>query len=93
MPVNARATGEISVRVKFKKSPYQLDTELREVDLRIDESLSGSTSITRTLTLPANTYGFTRLALKRVDFADGSTWRPDTDRCRYSVAGSVLQAK
>jgi hypothetical protein len=87
------STVEISVSVKFKKSPYQLDTELREIDLRIDDALSGPTSVTRTLTLPANTYGLTRLALKRVDFADGSTWKPVTDRCRYSVAGSVLQAK
>jgi hypothetical protein len=84
---------EISVRVKFKESPYQLDTELREIDLRIDDTLAGPIAVTRTLTLPANTYGLARLALKRVDFADGSTWKPVSGRCHYSVAGSVLQAK
>lgn len=84
---------EITVRVRFKESPYQLDAGLGEIDLRIDDALSGATSITKTLTLPANTYGLARVSLKRVNFADGSTWKPASERCRYTVAGSVLQAK
>ena len=75
--------------IKVKDSIYDLDSTTREFPIHV----SGSEGRQR-LQLVESAVGFETVAVEQVNFADGTSWKPEHRlACAYRSAGSIVQAK
>jgi hypothetical protein len=80
---------DLMAYIKVKDSIYDLDSTTREFPIHV----TGSEGSQR-LKLVESAVGFETVAVEQVNFADGTSWKPEHRlACAYRSAGSIVQAK
>jgi hypothetical protein len=75
--------------IKVKDSIYNLDSTTREFPIHV----TGAEGKQR-MQLVESAVGFDSVAVEQVNFADGTSWKPEHRlACAYRSAGSIVQAK
>jgi hypothetical protein len=79
--------------IKVKDSPYQLDSVSHPFTLELSRKslLSKDVESSQILKLVSNAIGYDRIELSQVNYADGSSWKPQR-KCVYANAGSTERA-
>ncbi len=87
---------ELTVWIKVKDSPYQLDSMSSPRSLELFGEAGGgeNAEVALSLRLPSNAIGLDRIELARVTFSDGTTWKARAHRdCVYRYSGSTERAE
>jgi hypothetical protein len=79
--------------LKVKDSPYQLDSMPYPFHLELSRKVLLAVEVDQTevLKLAKNVVGMDRVELSQVIFIDGSTWKPERQKCTYRASGENLR--
>jgi hypothetical protein len=81
--------------LKIKENPYQLDYTTHPFTLELSKKslLGKDVEANQALRLASNAFGFDKIELSQVIYADGTTWKPTRKNCAYRDNGGTVSAK